>query len=76
MIDDFTRGEIIGEITRPYQFWTNPTEFQPARCLAKGWFENDEQAIAFIKEKFPEMFPTPGCEMRRYDLDSTRRNEP
>jgi len=67
-------GTIIGDILRPYQFWAKEprTEYQtkrgtPLRLVYKGFFANDDQAIGFFRDNFPEDFKA-GVEMRVFSL--------
>lgn len=58
------RGTIVGRYTRPYQFWTKD-EPNGQRCIARGHFENDDEAVAWFKESHPDWFKR-GVEMRVY----------
>jgi hypothetical protein len=67
---DDVRGIIIGGFTFPYEFWT---EKKPWGCgidipikIDKRHFSNDEDAIEWFKEKYPEEFKA-GVEMRVFD---------
>ncbi|MHC1733424.1 MAG: hypothetical protein AB9888_15505 [Bacteroidales bacterium] len=50
---DEVSGTIIGQVTFPYEFWTK-NEPYGNHVIDKGIFENDEEAIAWFKEKYPE----------------------
>jgi len=68
---DETDGIIIGGDWRPYEFWIDEPrkEYQTRngkRRVAKGEFDNDEQAIAWFKENYPAEFKQ-GVEMRVWD---------
>jgi len=67
-------GTVIGAFTTPYEFWADEPrqEYQtkrgtPKRRVCAGHFENDDQAIAFVKERFPYDFKR-GLEMRVFDV--------
>lgn len=71
--DDDVNGIIIGDVTFPYEFWIDEprSEYQhkvgiPKRRVAKGFFTNDEQAIAWFKENYPAEFRH-GVEMRVFE---------
>lgn len=66
-------GTIIGPIMRPYQFFSLPAhallygmDKGKVTRIAAGHFENDEQAAAWFKEKYPVEFKR-GVEMRVFD---------
>jgi len=68
---DDVNGTIIGGLSVPYEFWID--EPRPEwvtrngkRRVAKGYFENDEQAIGWLKEHCHAEFAA-GCEMRVWD---------
>jgi len=65
-MEESVRGIIIGDVTFPYQFWTEPDEFGFQQPVAKGFFVNDEEAIAWIKAKYPDAFAA-GLEMRVFE---------
>ena len=52
-------GIIIGGDTQPYEFWSKDGKER----IDRGHFENDETAIAWFKERYPEWFQR-GVEMR------------
>ena len=54
------RGTIIGGEYRYYEFW------QGALRVAKGWFDDDEQAEAWFKEYHLKHYEA-GVEMRVWD---------
>lgn len=67
--DDDVRGTIIGGDRRHYEFWTE--ERDEVRCIwpsriAEGEFANDDEALAWFREHYPEHFAK-GCEMRVWD---------
>lgn len=78
MRTDFTddvNGVVIGPVLTRYEFWIKETreEYQtkrgiPERLLAKAHFENDEEAVAWLKSSFPAEFKQ-GVEMRVFDQD-------
>lgn len=65
---DFVRGTIIGPITVPYEFWiVDEIAGQPFdRRLDRGFFEDDDQAEAWVKEHYPAEYAK-GIEMRVFD---------
>jgi hypothetical protein len=71
--DESVNGIVIGAVTFPYEFWIDEPrrEYQhktgvPTRRVDKGFFENDEQAIAWFKENYPAEFKH-GVEMRVFE---------
>ena len=71
MVED-VNGIVIGDFLVPYEFWID--EPRPGyqhrhgkRCVAKKWFENDEQAVEWFKENYPDEYKH-GAEMRVWDL--------
>jgi hypothetical protein len=67
------RGTIIGPVTRPYEFWSLPKHSEvyflgtgKVKCIARNFFENDDEAIAWVKEHHPEAFRL-GLEMRVFE---------
>lgn len=70
---------IIGACRSPYEFWVDEPreEYQtkrgiPKRRLDKQWFENDTQAIEWLKENYPAEFKQ-GVEMRVFEvIDGTK----
>lgn len=71
--DDDVNGIIIGDVTFPYEFWIDEPrpEYQhktgiPKRQVAKGFFANDDQAVAWFKENYPAEFKH-GVEMRVFE---------
>lgn len=71
--DEDVSGIVIGELTSPYQFWIDEPRPErqhktgvPTRLVYKGSFRNDEDAIAWFKENYPDEFKH-GVEMRAYD---------
>lgn len=72
MTSDYTddvSGIVIGDVTAPYEFWI-PEEITPGyfvdRCLARGHFANDDEAVAWFRS---QGFVAPGTvvEMRVFD---------
>jgi len=66
-------GIVIGQMLVPYEFWIDEPrpEYQnrrgvPKRRVAKNSFENDEQAIEWLKENYPNEYKH-GVEMRVWD---------
>ena len=65
---DDVRGIIIGGDDRRYEFWTEeriPWQGIFPEMICRGSFPNDEEAIAWFKEKYPDHFRR-GAEMRVY----------
>lgn len=66
---DDVRGQIVGDVTVPYEFWM-PEEITPGytldRCVARGHFASDAEAVAWLKDTHPAIFAS-GCEMRVFD---------
>ena len=62
---DDVNGVVIGDITFPYEFWTIHEPFGQHR-IDRNFFQNDEEAIAWFKEKYPDYFKQ-GIEMRVYE---------
>ena len=61
MIEE-VEGRVIGAFTYPFEFWTRDGK----RQVARGHFENDSQAEAWVKEHKPDEYKA-GLEMRRFD---------
>lgn len=57
---DDVRGNIVGDITNPYEFW------KAGRRIGRGHFANDQDAESYCKEHFPADYDT-GIEMRRFE---------
>ena len=53
-------GTVIGEITTPYQFWSE------SEMIAKGHFRDDKEAIEWFKANHHKQF-SEGVEMRIFD---------
>jgi len=64
LVED-VNGCIIGDVTFPYQFWTSGEEYGDW-CIYKSYFTDDDAAIAWFKERYPEWYAK-GVEMRVYD---------
>lgn len=67
--EEVVRGIIIGEMTWPYEFWTEPgkrTSDPLPHLIAKRHFENDREAVAWFKEHYPAEYKQ-GAEMRCFD---------
>ena len=62
IFDESVNGTIIGDVTFPYQFWTEDGNWK----IDSGFFENDEAAIEWFKNKYPAEFKA-GVEMRVFD---------
>lgn len=62
---DEVRGVIIGGQDRTYEFWPKPEHERLAKWtwIARGCFPNDEEAVAWFREQYPEWFAR-GVEMR------------
>lgn len=60
-------GVIIGDVTFPYEFWTTGEEYGNIR-IDKNFFPNDETAIEWFKDKYPDHYKR-GVEMRVYDRE-------
>jgi len=63
---EFVRGIIIGDITFPYEFWTEPDEDGYQHLVAKRGFANDDEAIAWVQAKYPKEYAV-GLEMRVFE---------
>lgn len=63
-LEEDVSGTIIGDVTFPYQFWTVNEPFGQT-CIDKSYFTDDDAAIAWFKERYPEWFKK-GVEMRVY----------
>ncbi len=69
---DDVRGIIIGGFTFPYEFWTEKKPLGSCGIdilsvkIDKRHFLNDEDAVEWFKEKYPEEFKA-GVEMRVFD---------
>ena len=64
--DEEIRGVIIGgepSAAYRYEFWTKAA---PAPMIARAWFDNDAEAVAWFKAQHPESFAR-GVEMRVWD---------
>jgi hypothetical protein len=59
---DDVNGCVIGAVTFPYEFWT----LDGKRRIDRGFFENDSEAEAWIKEKYPAEYKQ-GIDMRCFD---------
>ena len=60
LFEEDVNGQVIGAFTYPYEFWTLAKN-EPdgiARKIAKGHFQNDQEAEEWFKEKFPQHFKT------------------
>jgi len=64
LVED-VNGTIIGAVTWPYEFWTTGEEHGNWR-IDCNYFENDEDAVAWFKEKYPDWFKR-GVEMRVFE---------
>lgn len=62
-------GFIIGGDYKHYEFWAEEGKVYPGQhtgCIVKDEFDNDKEAIAWFKEKYPKCFAL-GVEIRCYD---------
>ena len=64
-------GIVIGPVTFPYEFWIEEprpeyVDRNGKRRVAKGNFENDEQAVEWFKANYPDEYEQ-GVEMRVWD---------
>ncbi len=64
-------GGVIGPIAFPHEFWIDEPRPEYAdragkRRVAKGNFENDEQAVEWFKMNYPDEYKH-GVEMRIWD---------
>lgn len=73
MFEESVNGIIIGDITFPYEFWITeklhpslPDRYIVNRKVASGHFVNDETAILWFKENYPNEYKH-GVEMRVYE---------
>ena len=69
--EEEVNGVIIGPITFPYEFWIDKprpeyVDRNRKRRVAKGNFENDEQAVEWFKANYPDEYKH-GVEMRVWD---------
>lgn len=62
--DDDVNGIIIGDVTFPYQFWTLDGKHR----IDKGFFVNDAEAEAWVKEHYPAEYKA-GIDMRCFDRE-------
>lgn len=64
---DDVNGTVIGGFSHPYEFWIDePYPLCCKRKVASNWFEDDEEAIAWFKENYPDEYKR-GVEMRVWD---------
>ncbi len=68
--EEEVRGEILGEITAPYEFWTTgnsgwPLYLGPHR-FARGSFASDADAEEWLKANYPDEYKA-GVEVRVFD---------
>jgi hypothetical protein len=59
--DEEVNGIIIGPVTFAYRFYTETDPKEPITGFE--YFSNDDEAIAWFKENYPEHFKA-GAEMR------------
>lgn len=79
IFDEDVNGIIIGDVTFPYEFWIyeklHPSlpehkEFYVNRKIARMSFCNDEEAVTWFKENYPNEYKY-GVEMRVFDKNFT-----
>ncbi len=66
---DDVSGIVIGDVTVPYEFWQDEEitpGYSPPRCVARGHFASDAEAVDWFKTVYPAEFAR-GAEMRVFD---------
>ena len=58
---EHVNGMVFGEIKTPYEFHCK------GGAVKKGYFVDDEQAVKWFKETYPELYKA-GAEMRVFDI--------
>lgn len=73
MFTESVNGIVIGAMLVPYEFWIDEPRREYVtrngkRRVARGGFENDQQAVEWFKENYPDEYKQ-GVEMRVWDLN-------